>query len=147
MPIKLLHVRSGACCTIYALAYPTAEITPDPCPALSFLSEQAANPKELLKLTALLTRVAQHGKPEDESKFRPLGGSDNLYEFKTSGGLRLLCFWDGNHIVICTHGVPKLAKKKFKSEMKAAENSRVDYFNAKSEKKLLYGPKPKQRLK
>mgnify|MGYP001610938531 CR=1 FL=1 len=147
MSIKLLHVRSGPSCSIYALAYPNQDTNPDPCPTLAFLSAQGSNPTEQLKLASLLTRVAQYGPPENESKFRPLGGSDYLYEFKTSGGLRLLCFWDGDRLIICTHGVGKLAKKKFQGEMTAAENSRIKYFAAKSEKKLLHGPAPKKSLK
>ena len=94
----------------------------------------------------MLSRTAEGGPPSDETKFRKLGGSENLYEFKTSGGLRLICFKDGSRLIICTHGVTKLAKKRFKSEMIAAENERVNYLAAKDSGKLLYGPAPQKKL-
>lgn len=107
MSVKVIQVRAGKACIIRAMAYPQPDIIPDPCPALAFLAEQCTNPSELEKLTQLLTRTANHGPPRDQTKFRKLEGSDEIHEFKTSGGLRLLCFKDGNHIIICTHGVKK----------------------------------------
>jgi len=148
MPIKVLHVRSGPACTILALAHPLPDSKPDPCPTLAFiLEEQKANEKELLKLAALLTRTADFGPPMDETKFRKLSGGDDIYEFKTSGGLRLLCFKDGTQLIICTHGITKSPKKRFQGEMQAAENARRDYFAAKVSKTLLYGPLPRKKLK
>lgn len=148
MPIKVLHVCSGPACKIYAIAYPIPNIKRDPCATLAFLSQQGAdNPKEWAKLAALLRRIADYGPPSDESKFRRLGGSDELFEFKTAGGLRLICFKDGREIIICTHGVAKLEKKRFKGTITSAENDRINYLAEKTRGTLQYGPKPRKTLK
>ena len=131
MPIKLITVRSGSHCVIRALAYPTPGIVPDLCPTLAFFTAQKSNPGELEKLASLLTFTAQNGPPKDQTKYRKLRGKNKIYEFKTSGGLRLLCFWDGPALIICTHGVTKLADKKFENEVTKAENSRLEYLAAK----------------
>jgi phage-related protein len=99
---------------------------------LAFFEEHALlRPKEVLKLSALLTRVASEGPPNDTNKFKELKGEDGLCEFKTSGGLRLLCFWDEGNLIVTTHGYLKDKQKAPKRELERAQKLRSDYFTAK----------------
>lgn len=85
----------------------------------------------MTKLAALLTATAKDGPPHDDRKFKNLPGTDDLYEFKTSGGLRLLCFWDEGSLIICTHGYLKGSQQTPKREIQRAEKMKRDYFDAK----------------
>jgi hypothetical protein len=127
--MKTLLIRRGERLAIRAIAGAADEGGRDRCATLAFFQEHARlRLKELLKLSALLTRVANEGPPNDENKFKDLKGEDGLCEFKTSGGLRLLCFWDEGSLIVTTHGYLKDKQKAPKRELERAQQLRRDYF-------------------
>lgn len=71
------------------------------------------------QIVALLRRTANNGPPRNEQKFRSLKGVP-LYEFKTRGKVRLICFFEKNNIIILTHGFDKPKRKKQQSEIDIA---------------------------
>lgn len=127
--MKTLRIRTGERLEIRAIAGAADENGRDRCATLAFFQEQAGlRAKEFEKLSALLQRVADFGPPNDKDKFKELEGEDGLCEFKTSGGLRLLCFWDEGSLIVTTHGYLKDKQKAPKRELKRARKLRRDYF-------------------
>jgi phage-related protein len=137
--MKTLVIRKGKRLTIRAIAYPQDEASSwDRCDTLAFLQEcNQTHPNESRKLGALLTDVAECG-PSDTTKFKPLPGTDGIYEFKTRFGFRLLCFWDDGGLIICSHGYLKGSQKAPKPELDKAKRSKRDYFIAKQKGELTH---------
>lgn len=130
--MKTLLIRSGERVTIRAIAGAADENGRDRCATLAFFQEHAkVRPKEFEKLSALLQRVADNGPPNDTDKFKELKGEDGICEFKTSGGLRLFCFWDDGSLIVTTHGYLKDKQKAPKRELERAKRKRGEYLNAK----------------
>jgi hypothetical protein len=143
--MKTLLIRRGERLAIRAIAGAADESGRDRCATLAFFQEHAQlRPKEFEKLSALLTRVADEGPPNDTDKFKELKGEDGLCEFKTSGGLRLLCFWDEGNLIVTTHGYLKDKQKAPKRELQAAQNKRRDYFAAKTNGELNHAEPRRQ---
>jgi mRNA-degrading endonuclease RelE of RelBE toxin-antitoxin system len=135
--MKTLLIRRGARLAIRAIAGAADESGRDRCATLEFFKEQKKlRSEELDKLSTLLTRVANNGPLHDTGKFRALKGEYRLYEFKTSGGLRLLCFWDEGSLIVTTHGYLKGAQKAPKHELERAQQLRHDYFAEKQRGEL-----------
>ena len=93
---------------------------------------------EMDKLAALLTETGNNGPPQNDKKFKDLPGTDGLYEFKTSGGLRLICFWDKGSLIVCTQGYVKHSQKAPKNETRRAMHLKRDYFQAKQRGDLIH---------
>jgi hypothetical protein len=93
-----------------------------------------SNSIEFTKLTALFDWTADVGKIRNPQKFKLLG--DDIHEFKTYGGVRVLCFFDGRCMVILTNGFMK--KKKYEPEIKRAVNLKYKYVIAKADNTLKY---------
>lgn len=143
--MKTLIIRQGERLTIRVIAFPTDNPNRDKCYTLAFFQEQSGlRIGEMEKLAALLTETANHGPPSNDKKFKDLPGTDEIYEFKTSGGLRLLCFWDDGGLIICTHGYLKGGQKAPKSEIKRAENLKKEYATAKKNR-TLHHAQPRTR--
>ncbi len=143
--MKTLVIRLGEKHTIRAIAFPAAEPhARDSCPTLKFFEEQSKrDAEECAHLAALLTQTARSGPPQNPTRFKPLSGTDGLYEFKTPGGLRLFCFWDDDSLIICTHGMLKKQQKTPKHEIKRAGQLKSAYLDAKKKGKLEHAkPKP-----
>ena len=105
------------------------------CELLDFIAElKASNNAEFVKLTALFDVTADYGKINNTQKFKYL--TDGIYEFKTYGGVRVLCFLDGPCIVVLTNGFMK--KKKYDSDIKRAVNLKWKYTIAKAQGTLFY---------
>ena len=67
---------------------------------------------EQKRVFALINRILNHGPPQDERKFRHIG--DQIYELKTRGGTRILCFYGGENLpnsLILAQGFYKPKKK------------------------------------
>ncbi len=127
--MKTLLIRRGDRLDIRAIAGAADESGRDRCATLAFFEEHATlRPKEFDKLAALLTRVANEGPPSDTDKFKELKGEDGLCEFKTSGGLRLLCFWDEGSLIVTTHGYLKDKQKAPARELNRAQTLRGNYL-------------------
>jgi mRNA-degrading endonuclease RelE of RelBE toxin-antitoxin system len=143
--MKTLPIRTGERLTIRAIAGAADETGRNRCATLAFFQEQARlRPKEFDKLSALLQRVAEEGPPHDTDKFKELEGEEGLYEFKTSGGLRLICFWDEGSLIVTTHGYLKDKQKAPKRELERADRIRRDYFAAKQRGELHHAEPRKQ---
>jgi len=143
--MKTLLIRSGERLTIRAIAGAADESGRDRCATLAFFQEHARlRPKEFEKLSALLQRVANDGPPNDTNKFKELTGEDGLCEFKTSGGLRLLCFWDEGNLIVTTHGYLKDKQRAPKRELEAAQNLKSRYLAAKRSGELNHAEQRRQ---
>lgn len=92
---------------------------------------------EAVKMAALLRHVAECGIPRNEQKCRVLKGTD-LFEFKTTGGLRILAFWDEGRLIVCTHGFMKKSQKTPKKELERGMRLREQYFAAKTEGRVSF---------
>ena len=135
--MKTLLIRRGERLDIRAIAGAADEKGRDRCATLAFFKEHATlRPTEFDKLSALLQWVADYGPPIDTDKFKKLKGEDELWEFKTSGGLRLLCFWDEGSLIVTTHGYLKDSQKAPKHELERAQKLRRNYFADKQLGKL-----------
>ena len=125
--------------TIRAIAYPANDSQRDKCPTLAFFQKEAhEHPDDFAELKALLDFTARNGPPQNETKFKHLSGTDALFEFKTRGGLRLLCFLDGGSLIICTHGVLKKRQKADPDEIKYASRMKADYEKAKKKGEVIH---------
>lgn len=71
------------------------------------------------QIIALLEYTANNGTPVNEHKFKSLKGVP-LYEFKTRGGVRLICFFEKSKIIIITNGFNKQKRKKQQSQIEIA---------------------------
>jgi phage-related protein len=140
--MKTLPIRIGARHRIVAIATEAEDGGHDPCKTLAFFQEQArAWQEEMEKLGAILTDTCENGPPHDQTKFKKLHGSNGLYEFKSSQGLRLICFWDDGGLIVCTHGYVKDAQKAPKSEIELGQRMLRDYFVATQHNTLTHvGP-------
>jgi phage-related protein len=111
------------------------------CPTLDFISDCKLNfPRDLERISASLEFFARTGRLDVEEKFKRLPGTDQIYEFRTKGGLRLYCFFDEQRVVICTHGYVKKKQKTPQSVITEAETWKNRYFHAKSQNLLTHEP-------
>jgi phage-related protein len=136
MNLATKHIRKGRSAIIRAFA--DEHDGRKRCRTLEFVKEMGRQlPDELTKLARLWDDTAQNGPPKNNEKFKPLKGSDGIYEFKTSK-LRMLCFKDEGSYIICTHGFVKKSQKTPKKEIATAERLKKDYFYAKEKGHLTH---------
>jgi hypothetical protein len=110
------------------------------CPTLEyFQTEEQVHPDGLIRLSALLTFSARYGPPKNRTKFKPVEGSDGIFEFKEFQH-RLLCFWDAGNVIICTNGVVKKGDRLSAETVDTSENWKDAYFSAKSRNILKHEP-------
>jgi hypothetical protein len=129
--VEAILYQSGSACRIYLLADGSN------CPSESFLTTAATlQPDEFAKLTKLLDHSCDHGLPKNKQKVNTLG--DGLFEFKTIGGLRLIGFWDANHIILCTNGFLKKRQTTPPNELATATKWKKAYESAKKANKLKF---------
>jgi hypothetical protein len=129
MSVVAVKIKRGATYEIFALE------DNGQCDLLDFLFEvQQSNSAEFGKLVRDLDRTAENGLMRNPEKFKML--SAGIHEFKTHGGIRVLCFLDGKRIIVLTNGFMK--KKKYDSDIQRAVNLRVKYADAKLNNSLIY---------
>lgn len=99
-------------------------------PYLDF-QEQALQkaPSEWPKLVRILDYTVASGPPRDPEKSKFL--RDEIFEFRTKGGLRLLWFYDEGRVVICVNGYIKQGQKTPAAEINAAISWKKEYLVAK----------------
>ena len=80
------------------------------------------NDSDAESITYELEKTSNHGTSPNIQKFRHLKGEgQGLVEFKARGGSRVLGFIDqARRRIVCTHGAPKLKKKRFDREIDTA---------------------------
>ena len=146
--MKTLIIRKGERLTIRAISTSTDDRGRDRSATHQFFEEHSRlRPDEFAKLAALLTDAANNGQPPDETKFKDLPGTESLYEFKTSGGLRLICFKDDGALIICTHGYLKGGRKLPKREQERAERLKTIYFQDKAAGTLTHAEPKKPTVR
>ena len=112
--------------------------TRDTCPTLQFFEDaKKAFPKSWIDLLAVIDETARNGPPENTKRFNYL--TDGLYELK-SWKLRLICFFDDDSIIICTHGFFKQQQATPNREKDRAKKMRTAYLDAKKNGKLEHVP-------
>lgn len=89
---------------------------------------QESNTAEFAKLLRALDRTADFGLIKNDQRFKQL--TADIYEFKTYGGIRVLCFLDQRSIVVLTNGFTK--RKKYDGEVERAEHLRQAFVYAKT---------------
>ena len=71
------------------------------------------------QMMALIKLIIYHGLPHNVEKFRSL--DDGIYELKTRGGSRILCFMGRpQYSLVLTHGFPKCKPQRLKREKQKA---------------------------
>lgn len=94
-------------------------------------------------LITLETEVPLNGPPRmNKTKCRDLG--DGIYEFKEPG-VRVLWFYDAGRTIVCSHVSPKVAKKKFQSEIATATRLRKEYMASKLARTLIVLRRPEKK--
>lgn len=130
MTVRIHKLKEGKLHTLCALGDGKTVET------LDFMEEMSGKRRrEVDKLNALIDRSLEHGIPKNKQKCRSLG--NGIYEFKTTGGLRLVWFWDEGQMIICTHGFQKKSQKTLRGQIERALARKADYFEAKASGKLL----------
>lgn len=105
--------------------------SPDQCQLLDFLSELGANlQKDGDRVLALMKRVGRDGAPRNPDICHQI--ERKIYQF-TQGRIRVLWFYDGGKIVICTHGFVKKTPRTPTREINQAKALMKNYFLAKEE--------------
>ena len=106
------------------------------CPVLDLL-ESSDIPGERL-LADLRETIPARGPPRNSEASEYL--RDKIFELReqvTRGGtLRVLYFYDDDHVVVCVNGVLKKKDKTPKTLIDAAVEKRTAYFDAKAKKQL-----------
>jgi phage-related protein len=79
------------------------------------------------KFAALFAWMGDHGRINNEKKFKHLTGSDQIFEFKAGQG-RVLCFFFIDQRIILTHGCTKKGEKTPKGEIERAEALKQEFI-------------------
>jgi len=89
------------------------------CPVWEYISNLVEEEKK--RILFLLNSIIGSGIPHSEYKFKPLG--DGIFELKSRGGTRVLCFFGGSSLprsLVLTHGFSKPQRKVLLREKKRA---------------------------
>lgn len=128
MPILLM--RQGAIFNVFAWG------NEQYCELVEFLAAlKQVNPSEHDKIWSRINRTADHGRINNPQQCRPLEGdtANGLFELKTSGGFRVIWFYDRGRVVVCTHAFGKCSTKELKKEIQKAQSIRATYFKEKQD--------------
>jgi len=101
------------------------------CETLEFLKDLENNqPADHKRILAIIKKTADSGPPRNIEQCNSLSGehADDLYEFKTPGGVRLLWFYDKGRLIICSHGFLKKGQKTPRAQIDRAQSTRKQYF-------------------
>ena len=100
------------------------------CQVQSFLDDLAHEAyDDFRQVAALIERSAACGPPRNTKKSNPLG--NELFEFKTRGGIRIPYFYDEGRLIICTQALRKPKKSELRIVIKRAQRDRERYLAAK----------------
>ena len=102
------------------------------CPVEEFLD--GLNAKQAQKVVWVLNLIEEFSIVS--SKYlKKLVNTDGLWEVRVSSGsniFRLLCFFDGDAVIVLTHAFQKKTQKTPKQEIKTAEQRMKDYLKRKT---------------
>jgi hypothetical protein len=99
----LRHIKTGFVYNIYAVVLNNGD-----CPAEEFLKQlEQKDGASYKSLAHLILRHADYGPQRNKEKSKIVEGRENLLEFKTRNGDRLMYFYLPGHRTILTHGFHK----------------------------------------
>ncbi len=85
------------------------------------------------KFAALFAWMGDHGRINNERKFKHLTDSDQIFEFKAGQG-RVLCFFFVGQRIILTHGFKKKGDNTPPREIERAEGLKEEFENRERKK-------------
>lgn len=97
----------------------------------SFLSSL---PDKASKKISWVLRTVREVNPVPAQYLKKLTNTGDIWEIRATLGsntFRLLCFFDGNDLIIATNGFAKKTNKVPQQEIKLAEERKRDYFRRK----------------
>ena len=103
-------LRYGEAITLHAL------VVNNKCLIRDFINDLEDSDKK--QVVSLLQQRADRLDIHNQQHFRSLG--NEIFELKTRGGIRILCFWDGERKLVLTHGFLKPHQKVLNQEKKKA---------------------------
>lgn len=120
----------------YVLTYDMRKInfyhsTSGRCPVESFMESL---PDKTVKKIAWVLRTVREVNPVPAQYLKKLTNTDDIWEIRATLGsntFRLLCFFDGNDLIVATNGFAKKTNKVPQQEIKKAEERKQDYFRRK----------------
>jgi len=125
--MKLFFLKEGVRFTLYSLEKTGESVS-------SFIENlEENNEPEFARVMRRLEQLSDRGPSHRKTEFKPLGA--DLYEAKTSGGSRIIFFYDENKIVICTLGFPKKSRKTPRQYLKNSKSMKKAYKSFKRENK------------
>lgn len=101
------------------------------CPVEEFLDDLTA--KQAKKIIWVLNIIEEY-ESVSAKYFKKLVNTNDLWEVRVSSGsniFRLLCFFDGNDVIVLTHAFQKKTQKTPKQTLKIAEKRMNDYLRRK----------------
>jgi phage-related protein len=124
MAVVIRRIAAGRAFRIYAFG------DQDDCPLADFLARLGRDDEaERDKILALIGRIAESGVPRNEQKCRVFRELD-VFELKTTGGVRVFAFYDKGRVIVCSHGFLKKSQKTPKNELNRAVAIRAEYLKA-----------------
>lgn len=102
------------------------------CPVEEFLDDLSA--KRAKKVVWVLNIIEEY-KNVSAKYFKKLVNTNDLWEVRVSSGsniFRLLCFFDGDAVIVLTHAFQKKTQKTPKKAIKIAEKRMKDYIRRKA---------------
>jgi phage-related protein len=101
------------------------------CPVAEFLDSL---PSKQAQKAAWVLRLIEELDIVPASYLKKLIDTDEIWEVRVSSGndiFRLLCFFDGQQLIVIDHAFQKKTQKTPKQDIKIAEERRKDYFRRK----------------
>jgi hypothetical protein len=90
---------------------------------------QRDDPREHARLMRAFERLSTSGPPRNVRRSRAL--AHGIFELKTSGGTRVLCFFDEGRVVVCSEAMPKPKQRGLALAIERAARTRWRYLNDK----------------
>lgn len=104
------------------------------CPIQDFLDSL---PGKVTQKVAWVLSLLEDLKVVPSTYFKKLVGTEEIWECRiqfASNAYRIFCFFEGNSVVILTHGFAKKSQKIPQHEIERAEAYRRDYFKRRLKK-------------
>jgi hypothetical protein len=100
------------------------------CDVLEFAEElRRDHPAESARLMRVFANVAASGPPRNVRRSRAL--AHNIFELKTTGGVRVLYFFDDGRVVVCCDAMLKPKHRGLETAVERAARCRWRYLNDK----------------
>lgn len=130
MPLKVKIVANGQRHFVKAVSDGNGRY-----PSIDFLNNVEANQKGNAQMLMRLIQRFSDGNPKCTSEqFHEAG--DGVYRF-ASGRLRLYCFFDGNQMLLLTHGSLKKTQKTSNKDLSTALSMKNAYLLAQQNNQLI----------